>query len=90
MEILTKENLVGAKKLPLQFPGLSFLSKENQVSLVRALLSEPGSEVKSADLGGWGGGQMILILGPGKQNTASSLGLTVHWTLSGPSVGGVF
>ena len=55
MEILTEENLVGQKRLPLQFPRLPFpYTKENQVSLVRTFLSDPGSGNKIRRLGGWG------------------------------------
>ena len=57
MEILTKENLVGAKISPTAvsraFTPL-LLSKENQVSLVRTFLSQPGSESKINRRGGWG------------------------------------
>ena len=55
MESLTKENLVGAKMAPTAVSS-SFhsLTKENQVSLVRTFLSDPGSESKNIGLGGWG------------------------------------
>ena len=54
-ESLTKENLVGAKNCShCNFQGFHSLNKENQVSLVRASLSEPGSQRKISRLGGWG------------------------------------
>ena len=55
MEILTKENLVGAKAAPTAVSrDFHSLSKGNQVSLVRPFLSEPGSKSKNSRLGGWG------------------------------------
>ena len=55
MEILTKENLVGAKTgAHHSFQDFHSLTKENQVSLVRTFLSDPGSESKITRLGGWG------------------------------------
>ena len=54
MEILTKEKLLsGQELLPLQLQDLHSLSKENQASLVRTFLSEPGPESKISRLGGW-------------------------------------
>ena len=41
----------GQKLLPLQFPALSPLSKKNQVSLVRTVLSHSGSESQISRLG---------------------------------------
>ena len=44
MEILSKENLVGATAAPTAlFQNIHSLSKENQVSFVWTFLSEPGS-----------------------------------------------
>ena len=40
--------------LNCSFQGLHSLSKENQVSLVRTFLSEPGSGSQISRLGGWG------------------------------------
>ena len=55
VEILTEENLVRAKKCSqCSFQDFSSLSKENQISLVRTFLSDPGSESKMGRLGGWG------------------------------------
>ena len=55
MEVLTKENLVGATNCSQgNFQNFHSLSKENQVSLVRAFLSDPGSESKIRRLKGWG------------------------------------
>ena len=56
MDIITKDNLVGAKLLPLH--DFHALSKENQVSLVRIFLSQV-PKVKSADLAA-GGRKLIL------------------------------
>ena len=55
MEILSKENLVGAETAPTAV-SRTFrpLSKENQVSLVRIHFSHPESDGKSADVGGGG------------------------------------
>ena len=44
MEILTKENLVGTKPLPLKLPRLS---------AIRVFPSDPGSESKISRLRGW-------------------------------------
>ena len=52
MEILTKENLVGAKIA--RTADFHSLSKENQVSLVRTFRSEPGSGSKISRLAGQG------------------------------------
>ena len=46
MEILTEENLVGAKIA-------HSLTKGNQASLVRTFLSDPGSESQISRVGGW-------------------------------------
>ena len=55
MEILTKENLVGAKIAPTAVSRtFTPLLKGDQVSLVRTFLSDPGSERKISRLGGWG------------------------------------
>ena len=55
MEILTKENLVQAKNgSHCSFQDFHSLTKENQVSLARTFLSDPGSESKISRLGGWG------------------------------------
>ena len=51
MDILAKENLVGAKTAPTPiFQDFRSLSKENQVSLVRTFLSDPVPKVKPAGL----------------------------------------
>ena len=53
MAIPTKENLVGAKTVPTAISShFHSLSKENQVFLVRAFLSEPGPESTISGLGG--------------------------------------
>ena len=51
MEILTKETWSGQNLLPLQFPGLHSLGKENQVSFLRTFLSETRfRQLKDPDL----------------------------------------
>ena len=47
------------KLLPLQFPGLSLLTKGNQVSLVRIHFSQPELDGKSSDIGV--GGQIRVL-----------------------------
>ena len=64
MEIPTKENLVGAKKLKncshRSFQDFHSLAKGNQVSSVRIHISHPESDGKSSDIG-IGGRIGILI-----------------------------
>ena len=60
MEILTKENLVGAKIVPTAVSKTFTLSKGNQVSFVRIHFSHPESDGKSSDVG-VGGRIGILI-----------------------------
>ena len=55
MEILTKEQPGRGKNCShCSFQDFHSLCKENQVSLVRTFLSDPGSESKISRLGGWG------------------------------------
>ena len=54
-EILTKENLVGAKTVPTAISRtFTSLVKRIRVSIVRTFLSAPGSEGKIGRLGRWG------------------------------------
>ena len=51
MEILTKENVVGARIAPTDLHDFHSLTKGNQVSLVRIHFSHPGSDGKATDVG---------------------------------------
>ena len=53
-KFLLRRTWSGQKLLPLQFPGLSIPYSGKPGFLVRAFLSDPGSESKISRLGGWG------------------------------------